>query len=221
MRPDVENLAYARRSFGLLQASAVEAAACFCEWLNEILAPVARMESRPVQGDVCTVLRTLLPIVAPLTRSLFVPCEEQWIILFENSRLGTDTGHIRVLGERLQTTAMRVVAIPHTYPHGDYGAVIWEIYDRDGSVRRSIYAMNDGGSWDFYSAGNAFGFEDVKRYSKKRVRDRFTIDMLETYLASMNLFPFDDSWLAPEQSLLVERIGGYIDVHHAVGDTVH
>ncbi|MCB0015613.1 MAG: hypothetical protein KDE34_27045, partial [Anaerolineales bacterium] len=40
-------------------------------------------------------------------------------------------------------------------------------------------------------------FENAGQYLLKRVRDKFTFEMLEEYLAAMSLFPFDESFYLP------------------------
>jgi len=39
-----------------------------------------------------------------------------------------------------------------------------------------------------------FPFEDVSRYGARRVRDRFTFELLESYLSELGLSPFDEKF---------------------------
>jgi hypothetical protein len=222
VQDEFSSLSYVRRSIGLVQADSRTAAGAFSTWLNEILEPAGiRMESREVRGDLSTILPNLLPIDSPLTKSLFIPSKGTWTVLFENGPFGADAGHVHVLAERLKSAAMSIVAMPVSNPNNYYGAVIWEVCNGDGTFRRTLYAMDDGGRWDFYSAGDPFEFEDLARYSATRIRDRFTIQMLEEYLAHMEIFPLRDDWFREEGSILVERIGGYLDAWPAEPEKIH
>jgi hypothetical protein len=67
-----------------------------------------------------------------------------------------------------------------------YPATIFEYYTK-GTPRRVVYASNDGGRWKFGAIGTPFAFEDLDRYDEKVVRNRFTQDVLLTYLSALGL----------------------------------
>lgn len=208
-RLKVTDLDRIKLSFGLLRASVESASAEFLEWTNGILNPAGiRMQGRPLDGSFLSTIEMLLPCVMPPTKSLFVACKDGWTAMFENGVFGTDAGRLGVLAKRMKTTTMRVVAIPEV-KNSQYGATIWELYDHAGT-RRSLYAMNDGGRWDFGSQGEPFAFEETGRYSVPRIRDRFSNSMLRAYLKEFDASPFCDEWFEPAHSVLVERVGGYL-----------
>jgi hypothetical protein len=117
----------------------------------------------------------------------------------------------RMLGCR----GMRVVAVPHTLQKdkGRYGAVILSVYNPNQTsgprCLRSLGAVNDGGRWVFEASGEPFPFEKPERYQARRVRDRFTFDMLKEYLHHLGLSPFEESFYLPEgqPAWLVEKTG--------------
>ncbi len=53
--------------------------------------------------------------------------------------------------------------------------------------RRYLYAMRDGGRWAFSDHGSRYDFEDVAEYDARRVRDRFTVEMLRRYLRELGV----------------------------------
>lgn len=68
--------------------------------------------------------------------------------------------------------------------------------------------MNDDGRWIFDQSGKPYPFEEVAAYWRPRKRDRFTPQMLQTYLAHFGLFPFDDDFYvvnSTSPALLLER----------------
>ena len=44
----------------------------------------------------------------------------------------------------------------------------------DGRQRRFVRAFRDSPRWDFHEVGEPFAFEDVAKYRRRRIRDRFT-----------------------------------------------
>jgi len=58
-------------------------------------------------------------------------------------------------------------------------------------------------------AGEPFPFEQLEQYQSRRVRDRFTFDMLKQYLHHLGLAPFEEDFYLPEggPAWLVERVG--------------
>ena len=74
-------------------------------------------------------------------------------------------------------------------------ATIWEVYAPESlggcpplGYRRSIAAANDGGRWAFSESGERYPFEQIERYAERRRRDRFTREMLRTYLQHFEAF---------------------------------
>lgn len=71
-----------------------------------------------------------------------------------------------------------------------------DIYD-SGRAIRHLQASDQDGRWEFYQSGEPLPFEDLEAYQRRRVRDRFTPEMLEAYSAALGLRPFDaDFYLA-------------------------
>jgi hypothetical protein len=122
------------------------------------------------------------------------------------------------LAQQLGCRGMRVGAVPHTLRNdkGRYGIVALEVYGPRQTdwlnYLRTIYAMNDGGRWVFGQSGEPFPFEKLERYQARKVRDRFTFDMLEEYLHHLGLSPFREDFYLPEgaPAWLVEKTGSFV-----------
>lgn len=68
---------------------------------------------------------------------------------------------------------------------------------------RAISLTQDGARWSFYADDKpVLDFEEVEAYSSRKVRDRFTLDMLKRYCAALGLHPFDREFY-PGPSILV------------------
>ncbi|XXF78223.1 hypothetical protein P2318_00255 [Myxococcaceae bacterium GXIMD 01537] len=118
------------------------------------------------------------------------------------------------MAQTLGCRGLRVVAVPHTLrkDKGRYGAVILDVFsplETGPEYLRALEAVNDGGRWVFECSGEPFPFEQLERYKARRVRDRFTFDMLKQYLHHLGLAPFDEHFYLPpgEPAWLVEKTG--------------
>jgi hypothetical protein len=71
------------------------------------------------------------------------------------------------------------------------------------------------GRWVFDECGEPFPFEKLEQYQARRVRDRFTFDMLKEYLLHLGLSPFEESFYLPSgvPAWLVERTGPTVPNH--------
>jgi len=203
---------------GFLEARAEHAARAFAAWETGVLASRGiTVQVRPVSGSLEQALSALLPLTdAERQRYLFMPTRSPWTAYFDNGWRRTEAwGPMSYMAETLGCRGLRVVAVPHTLrkDKGRYGAVMLEVYGPHKTDwlnnLRTLYVANDGGRWVFGQSGEPFPFEKLERYEARRVRDRFTFDMLKEYLHHLGLAPFEEGFYLPEGSpaWLVERSG--------------
>jgi hypothetical protein len=203
---------------GFLEADAQTAARAFAAWQGGLFATDGiTVEVRTVTGSLEQVLASLLPLTdSERQRHLFIPTQSPWTAYLDNSHRGTDAASaMSYMAETLGCRGLRVVAVPHTYRKGQgrYGAVMLDVYGPHRTTGlnyvRALGASNDGGSWVFDQFGEPFPFEKVERYQARRVRDRFTFDMLQEYLGHLGLSPFEERFYLPEgtPAWLVEKTG--------------
>jgi hypothetical protein len=206
---------------GFLETDAEQAARAFAAWQQGLLASDGvTVTVRPVTGSLEQVLSALLPLTDSETqRHLFIPTRSVWTGYVENSYRGTDaTSAMAYMARTISCRGLRVVAVPHTLrkDKGRYGAVMLEVYGpRRTAVRnyvRVVSASNDGGHWVFDQFGEPFPFEKVEQYQARRVRDRFTFEMLKEYLGHLGLAPFEEGFYLPEgaPAWLVEKSGALV-----------
>jgi hypothetical protein len=202
---------------GFLECRAEQAARAFAAWqagLRDDRGTVVQV--RPLSGSLEESLSTLFPLTnAERRRYLFLPTRGPWAAYIENGWQGTDASSaVAVMARKLGCRGLRVVAVPHTQRgnKGRYGAVILDVFSphKGGpEYLRALEAVNDGGRWVFYSSGEPFPFEEPERYAARRVKDRFTFDMLKRYLHHLGLSPFEEGFYLPEgqPAWLVEKTG--------------
>lgn len=170
-------------------------------------------------------LRTVLPSLLPLTdiarlRYLFVPTGSPWTAYFDNGWRGPDPGGVTgyLAPERIGCRGLWMSAIPHTLRHtpaggrGRYGSAQLGLYGPGGAppdnAIRVIYAVNDGGPWEFGQFGEPLPFEETERYRARRIKDRFTLEMLRDYLQELGIRAFQEDYYLPAEdntAVLLER----------------
>lgn len=207
---------------GFLETSAEHAARFFAAWHGGLQAARGiAVKVRPVFGTLEQALRALLPLNGPETqRDLFIPTRSAWTAYVDNAWTGTDAASpMAYMARTLGCRGLRVVAVPHTLRKnqgGRYGAVMLDMFgpEQPGNILNYVRALevaNDGGRWVFEQSGEPFPFEQVERYQERRVRDRFTFEMLKDYLRHLGLSPFEEDFYLPEgaPAWLVEKTGTF------------
>jgi len=217
-----DRLAPITSELGFLETDYQSAARAFIDWQTPIQAELGvTFQKRAVQGDFESVLRQLLPLTSVQDRRfLFIPTSSSWTLYLSNGHRGADvSGSMLVLAEKIGCRSMRVAAIPETYTDESvswhrFGATILEVYGPQSlqtwSCIRTVYVMQDGKHWEFKQWGTPFSFEEPEQYKMRRIRDRFTFDMLKRYVVALGVRAFDESFYLPStapSALLIEKQG--------------
>ncbi len=205
-------------TMGFLELEAEQAAQAFAAWHRELpMSQGSNIEVLPVVGTLEQVLSSLLPLSGG-ERRLFIPTRSVWTAYLDNQWTGTDAASpLRYMARWLSIRCLRVVAVPHTLRKdggGRYGSVMLDVYGpkQPGKIHnyvRALGASNDGGRWVFDQEGEPFAFEQVEKYQERRVRDRFTFEMLKDYLRHLGLSPFEEDFYLPQgtNAWLVQKTG--------------
>ncbi|HLL06921.1 MAG TPA: hypothetical protein VK539_40475 [Myxococcaceae bacterium] len=209
-------------TMGFLELGVEQAAQAFATWQRGLVASVGfTFEVLPVSGTLEQVLSRLLPLTSGerQRRYLFIPTRSAWTAYVNSVWTGTDASSpMRVMAARLSIRCLRVVAVPHTLrgDRGRYGAVMLDMYgpEQPGKISNTVRvlgASNDGGRWVFDQSGEPFAFEQLERYQERRVRDRFTFEMLKDYLRHLGLSPFDEHFYLPPGTCawLIQKTGPF------------
>lgn len=200
-----ERFAPITSSIGFLELPLEEVAAGLEQWTRS-LDKTVRVQ-RPSEGFP-EVLHRLEPLTGgAVPRELLVDAG-RWTAYFDNSLRGTDAspvvGH---LAEQLGCPGVVIDDQPHTVGlpgirDGRYGSVQFELFgplqtDWLNQVR-AVAAAYDGDRWRFNAVGTVQPFEEVEAYGARRVRDRFTSEMLERYCKALGIEVFDPNFYGPE-----------------------
>jgi hypothetical protein len=208
---------------GFLECDAKIAADAFQTWQLPIQA--ARgvgLATCEVTGDFPAKIARLLPLTSvEARRFVFLPTTSNWTAYFDNGWRGTDAfSTVSYLATTIGCRGIRAVSVPDTMTssakgdEGRFGATILEIYSADSSdcsflnIRRSVAAINDGGRWRFDANGAVVDFEQLAHYEARRIRDRFTPEMLDDYLRAVGIHFFLREFYEPASpAYLISKTG--------------
>jgi len=213
-----DELAPITSTIGFVEADCATVVDTFLSWQKEL---DRSFRKRSVIGPLKTALKTLLPLTdVGRLRYLFVPTASQWTAYFDNGWRGPDPDAVvgYLAPERLDRRGVTIDAVRHTLRRtpegrrGRYGSVQFGLYGPEGeppgNAIRVVYAANDGGPWEFGTFGKLLPFENTERYMARRVKDRFTLEMLRDYLQELDIRAFEEEFYLPPDNntaMLLER----------------
>jgi hypothetical protein len=182
--------------------------------------PPVSLSVRHGHGDLPEMLNLLLPLTnIERRRMLFIQTVGDWTAFFDNGWQGTDVfSTVSYLCRKLACQGVRADYIPHSLDgqyerkKGRYGATIFELYGFSQThflnIKRAVSAAYDGNKWKFSTTGVQQPFEDSNAYKAKAIKDRFTPEMLDSYLKALGIKAFDiEFYNSPEGYYLVEKVG--------------
>lgn len=132
-------------------------------------------------------LEMVLDALVPLWRGssnryAVVPTAGDWVTVFSNKLFGLDVIQAAKWASKwFGSEAVRVSSMPSTrHPQtgsGLLGSTQLGLY-RFGDPVRIVAAVQDDDRWEWQELGEPLEFEDLNAYRRRRIRDRFTPEML-------------------------------------------
>jgi hypothetical protein len=201
--------------FGFLELGCEAAAHAFSEWQQSVLHPQLVTARRLAERSLEDALRQLVPLTSIVPTRYLLVAHGSWTAFFTNSVKGSDAASpMGYLAGRLGVRTLRVSAVPHTKQGrtGRFGSTQLEIFGPNANNIlnhiRSVAVVNDDGRWEFIVTGTPQPFEELEAYKAKRVRDRFTPETLERYLAALGIdAAFDAASYQTSDAYLVTKSG--------------
>lgn len=173
------------------------------------------LEIYPVDGGLSSGLSHLEPLSTPPRRKLLLATESKWTAYFDNGARGPDPmPPVSYLAQRLQCRGVVARSIPHIWKGevgvtGTYGIVQFELFAPQPreflNYERSVGALHDGTRWCFEVQGTVQPYEEVDQYSARKIRDRFTPEMLERYCSALGIRIFDETFYRGPGLLVVNQ----------------
>lgn len=190
-------------TLGFVKAPLDVVAAGMAEWMLTGTDPF--LQSRHDGGFEANV-GLLEPLVsASPVRFLWVQtANPDWCAIFDNIgyALGTQPdGPVAALSDRLRTEGAVLSSVEGTAPKGrmrwgDRLAGRRLVYhDGASDIVRTVMAHIDfNRRWNFEAAGPVQWFEDESFYDQRRIKDRLSHELLDSYAHKLGLRPFDDDF---------------------------
>ena len=172
----------------------------------------------PLSGPLPRLVRHLEPLTggSRARELLLATAGGEWTAYLSCNLSGSDPGPVvGHLCTALQCTGLTIDVVPHTQGRrggtgGRYGAVQLTMF---GPLRtdflnqvRHISVAHDGSRWRFDASGTEQDFETPERYTARKVRERFTSDVLAEYCGALGLHPFDEHSYGPDALLLTSAV---------------
>ena len=185
----------------------------YLRWSREHQSAV---EVVPIEGRLPSVLPKLEPLTTLPRRTLLLATQSPWTAYFDNGIEGPDPAPpVVYLIQKLHCRGLVATCVPHTLTTetgsntGTYGAVQFELFAPERreflNYERSVGAIYEGGRWRFDANGSIQPFEDVSRYTARRITDRFTPEMLQRYCEALGVRIFDEDFYRGPGLLVVTR----------------
>jgi hypothetical protein len=206
---------------GFIATGPAAAAQAYVDWMTPIQAARnVSLQTKTLSGPLDHVLYTLQPLTSvERRRFVFVPTDSHWTAFFDSGFQGSDAfSALSYLSKVLEVQSCSVTAVleddQHPPPAGRYGALGLEMYEPHDTdflnYGRTIQLADDDGQWVFTARGTPFPFEDLQQYNKRKVRDRFTLELLADYLHHLGVRAFDEDFYrtSPDRpAIFIEKKG--------------
>jgi hypothetical protein len=201
-------------SIGFLQLGLDDAVEALTEWRRKL---VGAVETDELDAGFPECLHALEPLTGGVRpRELLVDGSDGWTAYFDCSLRGTDAvSTVGYLSRKVGCQGLAITTVPHTVGltgvmNGQMGSVQFEMF---GPLQteflnyvRTIALSYDGSRWVFEADGTEQWFEDLDAYKARRVRDRFTTEMLERYCKALDLDVFAPGTYGPRAVLVRTRV---------------
>jgi hypothetical protein len=204
--------------FGFIEASFPTLCDAFTRWHEELDEKSSlRTEFKSFVAPLASALSTIEPLTTPLDRYLLVETRSSWTAIFANGLRGNDVGSpVSYLPSVLKCRGLEVGHAPDL-SHSNrkngirsWGHTLFALYgpDKTDWLNRIRYlsVWNDVGGWEFSSEGEIQSYEEPEQYGARKIKDRFSPDMLERYCKALGIELSDCKFYGPRSCAI--RITG-------------
>jgi hypothetical protein len=189
---------------GFLEAPFDSLVDVIATWFSKVRTPTA---TDRFEAGLPEALMRLEPLNIP--KILLVGTKSSWVAVFHPSASPDSTVHY--MATTLPSRGVVVDCVEDTYNpktgEGQPGGVQFSYSEGPARTtveaeKRTISATNQCERWEWHEYGARFPFERPERYQARRIRDRFTDEMLEEYCAALGIQLFDENFYGPRCALI-------------------
>jgi hypothetical protein len=201
-------------TWGFVESPFAQFSKAFVQWRSELDKKFGtQTEIKSFRAPLSKSLSALEPLTTPQDRDLVAETRSGWTAIFSDGLNVNDVySPVSYLPTVLKCRGLDIACVPDRSRTADkdglqiYGAVKFAIYGPNSTdwvnKTRYISLTNDAGGWEFAAEGEVQPYEQTENYRKRKVVDRFTAEMLESYCAALGIDLFNSDFYG-EQSLLV------------------
>ena len=171
---------------------------------------------KQLSGDLEDLLSYLEPEPTNSIKTLIVEAGNGWTASFHQ---GDSISHAFDTAARyLRCRSLHTGYAPHLRHNGEilgYGSCAFWLYDhaRGEMGTRTLQASYQS-RWDMHMSGTPQPFEETERYQRKKVRERFDLEMLNRYCNALNIRRNDPTFYGPRAVLLMGDTRGWATRPH-------
>lgn len=205
------------RHLGFIKASPSAIAEVYVRWING-LNRGQRIASRTLNDlPFLRKIELLEPPACPFTKCFISQTDSDWSAVIHNDRLEYGCKeHVEMLAYFGGFWGLFVAFDEDTMralgnKMGRYGACVFKLFEPVGIQKldkRIISLINDG-PWDFYTEGNVRAFENTESYSRRKVRERFTPDLFDSYCKHFGIRMFDPAFFDRDRGEPAQLLTGF------------
>jgi hypothetical protein len=190
-------------TYGFVESAFPQLSKTFTSWQNAIGAKLGtQTEVRCFDAQLPEALLTLEPLTTPLDRYLLIGTRSPWTAIFSNGlRVNDVASPVGYLPTLLKCRGLHVSCVPDRGRQAGKDALrIWGAvgFTLNGPEQtdwlnriRHIAVTNDVGGWEFAAQGEVQPYEKTENYQKRKIVERFTPEMLESYCKALGIELFD------------------------------
>lgn len=193
-------------TWGFVESPFAQFSEAFIDWQNQLDKKFGtRTEGKSFLAPLSESLLALEPLTTPLDRYLLTETRSDWSVIFANGLRTNDAfSPVSYLPTVLGCRGLNIACVPDRSDCADrdglqiYGAVKFALYGphKTDSLNRirSISVTNDVNGWEFVAHGEVQPYEQAENYRKRKIVDRFTPEMLESYCAALGIDLFNPAF---------------------------
>lgn len=136
-----------------------------------------------------------LPPFQFYNRAILFKTNSEWVGYTNNNIVTAEIGKINVVGRTLKSETVQVKAYPPTTDLNAngwcVGGFLYQNFKTD-AFRSIFFSYQD--RWELDLSGDPLPFELIEKYKEKRVKDRFTPEMLDFYCKSVGIDFFNEDF---------------------------
>jgi hypothetical protein len=193
-------------TWGFVESPSAQFSRAFLKWQDRLEEKSStQSEHTSFRAPLSESLLSLEPLTTPSDRYLLTETRSGWSAIFSNGlRVNDVYSPVTYLPTVLKCRGLNIRCVPDRSKTTDkdevqiYGAVEFSLYGPKRinwlNVIRSVSIANDVNGWQFAAEGEVQPYEQIENYRKRKIVERLTPDMLESYCAALGIEVFNSDF---------------------------